>query len=63
MSGQLESRHYFKSSDTVRHFDGRSGEVVESYALYAVIAWSEGGQEEFDQFDSAVEVTLRGHSE
>lgn len=63
MSDQLESRHYFKSGDTVRHIDGRSGTVTRSYALYAIIEWPDGSRAEFDQFDPDVEVAVRAVSE
>ncbi|HET7276393.1 MAG TPA: hypothetical protein VFI91_14585 [Longimicrobiaceae bacterium] len=59
---QLESRHFFRTSDSVRHSDGRAGTVVESFALYAEIRWTDGSQQEVDQFDSAIEVVIRAES-
>lgn len=59
MSGQLESRHYFRAGDLVRSVDGRAGTVVESWTLFATIEWEEGGREEVDQFDERVTVEKR----
>jgi hypothetical protein len=63
VSRQLESRHYFRVRDTVQHLDGQLGTVVEGYALYATVAWSDGRQEEVDQFDPFVFVIERADSE
>ena len=63
MSGQLESRHFFRASDVVQHLDGHLGTVVEGYALYATIVWSDGRQEEVEQFDPGVVVIQRAEPE
>lgn len=63
VSGQLESRHYFKANDTVQHSRGEVGTVVGGYALYATIAWSDGRTEEVDQFDPLVVVIQRAGAE
>lgn len=63
MSTQLESRHFLKQGDAVQHIGGRHGVVLESYALYAVIRWEDGRQEEVDQLDPAVSVTERAARE
>ena len=63
MSIQLESRHFFRARDTVQHLDGQLGTVVEGHALYATVTWSDGRQEEVDQFDPAVFVVERADSE
>lgn len=63
MSTQLESRHFLKSGDAVQHVGGRVGSVVESFALYAVVRWEDGRQEEVDQLDPTVFVTDRASRE
>jgi len=63
MSGQLESRHFFRIRDTVQHMDGRFGRVSDAQALYATIIWDDGGQQELDQFDPRVEVYERAGGE
>jgi hypothetical protein len=55
----LESRHYFRSRDVVRHVDGIDGEVLDGGALYARIRWVDGREEEVDQFDPAIAVVER----
>jgi ribosomal 30S subunit maturation factor RimM len=62
LSSQLESRHFFKTRDIVQDRDGRIGQVVSGWSLYAVVAWTDGGTEEIDQFDPGVEVLTRGES-
>lgn len=62
MSGQLESRHYFRENDQVQHFQGEHGVVVESLALFAIIAWGDGRRTEVDQFDPSVIVVERATS-
>jgi hypothetical protein len=59
VSGQLESRHFFRDRDTVRHVDGFEGTVESGHALYATIAWVDGRREEVEQFDPAVVVIER----
>jgi hypothetical protein len=63
VSYQLESRHFFKARDTVRNRDGRSGEVVDGWALYARIRWEDGQEQEVDQFDPHIVVVDRGGSD
>ena len=59
MSTQLESRHFLKTGDLVQHIRGAMGRVVEGYALWAVVRWEDGRQEEIDQLDPAVSVVER----
>lgn len=59
MSGQLESRHYFRENDRVQHLEGPFGVVREGYALFAVILWDDGGRSEVDQFDPRIVVVER----
>lgn len=63
MSVQLESRHFFMARDTVQHLSGRVGTVVESLALYAVIRWEDGREEEVDQLDPSITVVERAGRE
>lgn len=63
MSGQLESRHFFREQDTVEHLDGRAGVVTEGHSLFVTIEWSDGSREEVDQFDPAVVVVERHEGE
>jgi hypothetical protein len=63
VSTQLESRHFLKAGDTVQHVGGRNGTVLESFALYAVVRWDDGRQEEVDQLDPTVSVTERASRE
>jgi hypothetical protein len=63
VSTQLESRHFLKTGDAVQHIGGRAGVVLESYALYAVIRWDDGRQDEVDQLDPTVSVTARAAKE
>ena len=63
MSTQLESRHFLKPGDIVQHLTGRTGTVRESFALYAVVRWEDGRDEEVDQLDPAVFVTERAAKE
>lgn len=59
MSGQLESRHFFRDRDTVQHIDGFMGTVESGHALYATITWIDGRREEVEQFDPSVVVIER----
>lgn len=43
----------------VRHRDGAFGTIMEGQALYAVVAWSDGREEEIEQFDPLIEVVQR----
>lgn len=61
---QLESAHYMRTGDLVRHDAGRTGSVVEALALYARVRWDEdGGEEEVDQLDPLITVTERATRE
>jgi hypothetical protein len=63
VSTQTESRHFLKPGDTVQHVGGGAGHVVEAFALYAVVRWDDGRQEEVDQLDPRVAVTERASRE
>jgi hypothetical protein len=63
MSVQLESRHYFMARDTVQNAAGVLGEVVEAMALYAVVRWEDGREEEVDQLDPWITVVERASRE
>jgi hypothetical protein len=63
LSTQSESRHYLKLGDAVEHVLGRSGVVLESFALYAVVRWDDGRHEEVDQLDPTISVTDRATKE
>jgi hypothetical protein len=56
---QLESAHFLRTGDGVRHADGREGFVVEAAALYAVVRWELGSEEEVEQLDPRVVVVER----
>lgn len=59
MSGQLESRHFFRENDQVQHLDGVFGRVIDSRPLFAVVRWDDGTEREVDQFDPNVVVIER----
>ena len=63
MSTQLESRHFLHTGDVVQRQDGATGRVVEGLALYAVVRWDDGKEEEVDQLDPRVSVTERAARE
>jgi hypothetical protein len=63
VSTQLESRHFYRSGDVVERLNGALGTVVESYALWAVISWEGGAQEEVDQLDPTISVLERASKE
>jgi hypothetical protein len=63
VSTQLESRHFLHRGDTVQHVEGRTGTVAESFALWAVVRWEDGRQEEVDQLDHRVSVIERAPKE
>lgn len=63
MSVQLESRHFFMDGDVVQHLSGRVGEVRDSLALYAVVRWEDGREEEVDQLDPTITVIERAARE
>ena len=57
---QLESAHYLRRGDLVRHAGGRTGTVTESLALWATVRWDDDGrEEEVEQLDSMILVTER----
>jgi hypothetical protein len=57
---QLESAHYLRTGDLVRHEGGYTGSVVEALALYARVRWDEDErEEEVDQLDPRITVTER----
>jgi hypothetical protein len=62
VSGQLESRHFFRTRDTVQHVDGYFGTVMEAQALFATILWDDQRHEEIDQFDPRVAVFERAEA-
>lgn len=59
MSSGLESRHFYLTGDLVQRDDGLTGQVLEGMALWAVIRWDDGREEELDQLDHRVWVTER----
>jgi hypothetical protein len=63
MSSQLESRHFLQPGDGVQHLDGRLGRVLDAFALYAVVEWDGGAEQEVDQLDPMVWVTERAAKE
>lgn len=62
MSIQLESRHFFRPGDRVRHTSGRAGEVIDAMALYAIIRWEDRREEEVEQLDPAIVVLERAQA-
>lgn len=61
---QLESAHFLRSGDLVRHDGGRTGSVVEAMALYARVRWDDdGAEEEVDQLDPMITVMERATRE
>jgi hypothetical protein len=60
---QLESAHFMRTGDLVRHDGGRTGSVIEALALYARVRWDDGGEEEVDQLDPMITVTERASRE
>lgn len=63
MSTQLESRHFLQTGDTVEHVGGSMGKVKEAFALYAVVKWEDGREEEVDQLDFRISVVERAQKE
>lgn len=63
MSTQLESRHFYNTGDVVQHVGGPTGTVVEGFALFAVVRWEDGRQEEVDQLDPRISVIERAGRE
>jgi hypothetical protein len=59
VTAQIESVHYYRSGDTVRRRDGRSGVVTEGRTLYAIVTWDDGASEEVNQFDPSIAVETR----
>jgi hypothetical protein len=62
VSSGLESRHFYMTGDAVQREDGLTGQVVEGMALWAVIRWEDGREEELDQLDHRVWVTDRAET-
>jgi hypothetical protein len=62
VSGQLESQHFFRTGDSVRSLEGRTGSIVEGRALYAIIEWDDRSVQEVDQFDPAILVVERAEA-
>ena len=60
---QLESAHFLRRGDLVRHAAGREGSVVDAMALYAVVRWDDGTQDEVEQLDPLIMVTERASRE
>lgn len=57
---QLESAHYMRRGDVVRHAGGRMGVVVDAMALWATVRWDEDDRdEEVEQLDPMIVVTER----
>lgn len=56
---QLESAHFLRTGDEVRHTDGRTGRVLQSMTLFAIVRWDEGAEEEVEQLDPRVMVSER----
>lgn len=59
MSAQLESRHFYRPRDVVQDPDGRIGTVLEGFALFATVQWSDGRRDEIDQFEPSIVVIER----
>jgi hypothetical protein len=63
-SMQLESAHYMRTGDLVRHDGGRTGTVTEAMTLWATVRWDDGGaDEEVEQLDPRIVVTERATRE
>ncbi len=60
---QLESAHYMRTGDQVRHDGGRTGSVVEAMTLWATVRWDDGTEEEVEQLDRAIVVVERATRE
>ncbi len=60
---QLESAHYMRTGDLVRHDGGRTGSVVEAMTLWATVRWDDGSQEEVEQLDPKIVVVERATRE
>ena len=56
---QLESAHFMRTGDVVRHATGNEGSVVDALTLYATVRWDDGRQEEVDQLDPQILVIER----
>lgn len=63
MSTQTESRHFLKPGDAVQHIAGPTGTVLDAFALYAVVRWEDGREDEVDQLDPRVSVIERAARE
>jgi len=62
VSSGLESRHFYMTGDLVQRDDGLAGQVLEGMALWAMIRWEDGREEELDQLDHRVWVTERAET-
>lgn len=61
---QLESAHYMRRGDLVRHAGGRTGTVVDAAALWATVRWDDDvADEEVEQLDPMIVVTERATRE
>ncbi len=63
MSSQADSRHFLLTEDTVRDLAGVIGRVVQSTALWAVVRWENGREEETEQLDPRISVIERATRE
>jgi hypothetical protein len=59
VSHQLESVHFLRTGDEVRHDDGRIGRVADAMTLYAMVDWDGGRREEVEQLDPRIVVVER----
>ena len=59
VSSNLESRHFYLTGDRVQRLDGLFGEVLEGMALWAVLRWEDGREEEVDQLEPSIWVVER----
>jgi hypothetical protein len=60
---QLESAHFMRTGDLVRHDGGRTGSVVDAMTLWATVRWDDGVQEEVEQLDPRIVVVERATRE
>jgi hypothetical protein len=60
---QLESAHYLRTGDLVRHAGGRTGSVVEAMTLWATVRWDDGSEQEVEQLDPMIVVVERASRE
>ncbi len=60
MTGQLESRHFYRVGDLLRSIEGNTGRVVEAWTHHVIVEWNDGRRVEVEQFDETVSVEERG---